>query len=234
MLSVKIAVWLGRGSKLTHIDDFVPAEGVEQSLSTFKQWDEASEALRMMEEGAYYSEEAGQWYRQGRRGSLENPSTRAARNPSSDTAAKIAEEEADKIAEGARRGLAAADDLVEYQGRMVSINRNDIFRKILRERVGGHPEGMIEPHAHHILFKKGLDEEQQALVREGQEILRRYDIDPIFGPENLTWAPNIKGQHTTQALKQVLKRLRAADQFGGTREDIVKALRDMGKVAAQR
>ncbi len=43
------------------------------------------------------------------------------------------------------------------------------------------PTAMINPHAHHILFKKGLGQKQQELVREGQEILRRYGIDPIIG-----------------------------------------------------
>lgn len=33
---------------------------------------------------------------------------------------------------------------------------------------------MIDPHAHHILFKKGNGKAQQELVKEGQEILRKY------------------------------------------------------------
>ncbi|MED1559349.1 AHH domain-containing protein [Bacillus paramycoides] len=49
---------------------------------------------------------------------------------------------------------------------------------------------MKNPHAHHILFEKGLNQKQQKLVREGQGILRRYGIDPIIGEENLVWAPN--------------------------------------------
>ncbi|UJF32198.1 AHH domain-containing protein [Paenibacillus hexagrammi] len=54
---------------------------------------------------------------------------------------------------------------------------------------------MIDPHAHHILFKKGLGKTQQELVKEGQEILKEYGIDSIMGLENLVWAPNrVKGQ----------------------------------------
>lgn len=49
---------------------------------------------------------------------------------------------------------------------------------------------MIDPHAHHILFKTGREGTQQELVKEGQEILRKYGIDPIVGEENLVWEPN--------------------------------------------
>ena len=59
---------------------------------------------------------------------------------------------------------------------------------------------MKNHHAHHILLKRGNGKAQQELVKEGQEILREYDIDPIYGLENLTWAPNIKGQHHITAL----------------------------------
>ena len=90
-------------------------------------------------------------------------------------------------------------------------------------------------HAHHILFRKGNGRKQKALVREGQEILLKYDIDPVFGPENLVWARNrIPKQHAGQALEEVLIALRHADNTIGTREAIVEALREMGQVAATR
>ncbi len=55
----------------------------------------------------------------------------------------------------------------------------------LRKLKGDPPEGMPDPHAHHILYKKGRGSAQQELVQEGQQILREAGIDPIMGPENL-------------------------------------------------
>ena len=79
------------------------------------------------------------------------------------------------------------------------------FGKYLRRLIGDPPSTMINPGAHHILFKKGLGQTQQELVQEGQEILRRYGIDPIIGKENLVWAPNaVIGQHSLDALKNVV------------------------------
>jgi hypothetical protein len=44
------------------------------------------------------------------------------------------------------------------------------------------------------------------LVREAQDILRQYDIDPIYGPENLNWAPNrVQGQHSIDALQPLVE-----------------------------
>ncbi|MED0946469.1 type IV secretion protein Rhs, partial [Bacillus mycoides] len=75
---------------------------------------------------------------------------------------------------------------------------------------------MYDPHAHHILFKKGLGQNQKVLVQEGQEIFRRYGIDPIIGEENLVWAPNIViGQHSLDALEIVVKRLRNVEAIDG-------------------
>lgn len=69
----------------------------------------------------------------------------------------------------------------EYNEALIKID----FGKYLRGLIGDPPAAMIKPHAHHILFKKGLRQKQQELVREGQEILRRYGVDPIIGKENL-------------------------------------------------
>ena len=99
---------------------------------------------------------------------------------------------------------------------------------------GAAPDGMIDPHAHHILFKKGLGAGQQELVEEGQDILRRVGIDPIYGVENLTWAPNIEGQHVTANLREVVDRLRDLDSVGAGYEDFVEALQELGDIAAQR
>jgi len=94
---------------------------------------------------------------------------------------------------------------------------------------------MIRPHLHHILFKKGIGEKQQALVKEGQDILRRHGIDPINGPENLTIAPNIKGQHTHEALKPLVDRLRELDESGvASKRSFERVLEEYGEIARNR
>jgi hypothetical protein len=120
--------------------------------------------------------------------------------------------------------------------RMYAVPRDNFnYGSYLRDRVGPAPEDMIDPHAHHILFKEGNGAAQKALVQEGQEILRRYDIDPILGTENLTWAPNrVVGQHSFDALQNVVDNLKTIDQFGGTRADMVQKLQELGQLAARR
>ncbi len=98
---------------------------------------------------------------------------------------------------------------------------------------------MIDPHAHHILFKEGNGIAQKALVQEGQALLRNYGIDPIFGLENLTWAPNrIVGQHDIKALTNVVDTLKLVEELGGTQEylkkKLINALRELGEQAATR
>lgn len=67
----------------------------------------------------------------------------------------------------------------------------------------------------------------------------KYDINPIFGRENLIWAPNIAGQHTTEALQKVVDALKRANAKASlladpdeAREIIVEALATMGTRAA--
>ena len=72
----------------------------------------------------------------------------------------------------------------EYNEALIKMD----FGKYLRGLIGDPLIAMINPHAHHILFKKGLGQKQQELVREDQEILRKYNIDPLIGKENLVWA----------------------------------------------
>ena len=94
---------------------------------------------------------------------------------------------------------------------------------------------MVDPHAHHILFKEGNGEAQKKLVSEGQEILGSYDIDPIWGLENLVWAPNrIAGQHGIEPLQNLVNKLRDVKAFGGSRDKIVRVLKDAGFIAATR
>ncbi|PMC35754.1 hypothetical protein CJ195_18425 [Bacillus sp. UMB0899] len=119
----------------------------------------------------------------------------------------------------------------EYNEALMKID----FGKYLRKLVGDPPAGMINPHAHHILFKKGLGEAQQQLVHEGQELLRRYGIDPIIGKENLVWAPNaVIGQHSLDALENVVNHLKTVEAEGGDFEDIVEALEELGVLASRR
>jgi hypothetical protein len=109
------------------------------------------------------------------------------------------------------------------------------FGKYLSKMVGEPPANMCNPHAHHILFKVGNGKKQQALVQEGQEILRKYGIDPIVGKEVLCWAPNaIKGQHDINALKMVVDELKAADEIGCDVDDILIILKENGKIASKR
>ena len=63
---------------------------------------------------------------------------------------------------------------------------------------------MVNPHAHHVLFKLGNGPAQKALVQEGQELLRKVGIDPIFGKEVLFWAPNKKGLHVKAMLQNLI------------------------------
>ncbi len=109
------------------------------------------------------------------------------------------------------------------------------FGKHLRGLVGAPPKGMIDPHAHHILFKKGLGSAQKELVAEGQAILRKVGIDPIFGKENLIWAPwRISKQHGMESLRKVLEELRVLEKAGADYDDFVLKLKELGQLAATR
>ncbi len=106
---------------------------------------------------------------------------------------------------------------------------------IIKRFLTGDPSvAMKNPYVHHILFKKGLGQKQQELVREGQGILRRNGVDPIIGEENLVWAPNaVVGQHSLDALEIVVKRLRDVEAEGGDLDDIVDALKELGGLASR-
>lgn len=108
--------------------------------------------------------------------------------------------------------------------------------KYLEGMIGAPPAKMKNPHCHHILFKKGLGEAQQKLVKQGQDILERHGLDPIYGKEVLTWAPNIKGQHTIGNLEPLVKELKALDKMNlganVKRVTIIGILKRHGKKAA--
>ncbi|WP_419957618.1 hypothetical protein [Psychrobacillus psychrotolerans] len=72
-------------------------------------------------------------------------------------------------------------------------------------------------------------------MKEGQEILKEYDIDPILGLENLVWAPNrVKGQHGIEALSNVVDNIKKVRDAGGDRDDMVEMLNKLGDVAKRR
>ena len=106
--------------------------------------------------------------------------------------------------------------------------------KYLRQKTGTEPPaGMHRPHAHHGVFKEGLPGRQRELVEEAQDLARRRGgIDPIWGLENLGWAPN-RG-HTTAVMEDISNRLRALDGANGTPEDFERLLRTFLAEAAAR
>lgn len=112
--------------------------------------------------------------------------------------------------------------------------KNFDWTEYLEEQIGPAPP-MPRPHGHHVLFKKGIGPAQQALVEEGQTILRRRaGIDPIWGLQNLTFAPNIAGQHDFEALEAVVVRLRALDAANAPPEEFARLMREMAEIAAAR
>ncbi|MFA4840328.1 MAG: hypothetical protein WC580_01310 [Agrococcus sp.] len=92
---------------------------------------------------------------------------------------------------------------------------------------GPRPADMDSPHGHHIVFKRGVGARQQALIAQAKAILERHGIDWYTGPHNLTWAPNVAGQHNVTNVREVLRRLEAADADG--RDAVIAALRDAGR-----
>ncbi|MBE4618808.1 hypothetical protein BOO23_08325 [Vibrio navarrensis] len=44
---------------------------------------------------------------------------------------------------------------------------------------------MINPYAHHTVFKKGRGKQMRVYLDESKDILEKYDIDWYRGPENL-------------------------------------------------
>ncbi len=105
---------------------------------------------------------------------------------------------------------------------------------VLREAMGARPSEMPHPHRHHILFKKGLGEAQQELVREAEAILRAHDIDPDK-IENRCWAPMYAvGQHDIVALQIVVDSIKSMEYLGGVRADYVVLLTELGKIASNR
>ena len=87
---------------------------------------------------------------------------------------------------------------------------------------------MERPHAHHALYKNWHE-----MVEEAQDILWEYDIDPFVGLENLCWAPNIKGQHSTDNVKEIIDGLKELKKERATRNDIVSFLLEQKKISSE-
>jgi hypothetical protein len=87
-------------------------------------------------------------------------------------------------------------------------------------------------HVHHIVELNGQPGAHRALVREAQDILRRYDIDPLTGPENLVNAPN-RG-HTLANARELTRELREAEAVGASKDEIVAILSRYGELARER
>jgi len=87
---------------------------------------------------------------------------------------------------------------------------------------------MERPHAHHALYKNWHE-----MVEEAQDILWEYDIDPFVGLENLCWAPNIKGQHSTKHVKEIIDGLKELKKERATRNDIVSFLLEQKKISSE-
>nr|WP_256371031.1 T7SS effector LXG polymorphic toxin [Psychrobacillus sp. OK028] len=157
---------------------------------------------------------------------------------------KVDSAKMNKLKNAIQNNTFSVDELSEISKKMFELGITKVydealikidFGKYLRGLIGNPPTAMINPHAHHILFKKGLGQKQQELVREGQEILRRYGVDPIIGKENLVWAPNaVIGQHSLDTLEEVVNRLRTVEAMDGDFDDIVEALEDLGDIASTR
>jgi len=97
------------------------------------------------------------------------------------------------------------------------------------------PKVMKNPHAHHIVFKRGNGRAQRALVNLAHGILRAHGVDPILGSENLVWAPlYAKGQHSTASLRETVNALQAAHTSGKGKSEVIKTLKRFGKKAARR
>ncbi|UOE61894.1 AHH domain-containing protein [Priestia filamentosa] len=115
---------------------------------------------------------------------------------------------------------------VKEGGAKVVRNMNNFnFGAYLRKAKGDPPAGMVRPHAHHVVVK-GLFMNRKKIVRSyaeySRQLLRDVDIDPIFGLENLHWAPN-KG-HSNAYIKEVAKELRELKKEDAPREAYVEKL----------
>jgi hypothetical protein len=128
---------------------------------------------------------------------------------------------------GAATATARTTSRIDYYSpaMQMELPRPNIPAAVRRE-LGAAPQGMNNPHTHHIAQVNGAVGEHRALVREAQDILRRYGIDPLQGAENLVWAPN-KG-HTLTESRALTLDLRLASEANAPRRVIVEILERYG------
>jgi len=129
----------------------------------------------------------------------------------------------------AEQGLSSTDiSEVIYQG---SLKRGenmwgDNWKKYYEEISGTTYPGQPS-HAHHLVEKVGRGE----FSATNREILREVGIDPLLARENLTWAPNVAGQHGTGPQRELMELLQPVR---GDRDAIVQVLKDWAEIAKAR
>ncbi|NRG44967.1 hypothetical protein HRF87_09355, partial [Bacillus sp. CRN 9] len=57
----------------------------------------------------------------------------------------------------------------------------------LKKNIGDPPKDMYDPHAHHIVFKKGNGKTQKELVKEGQELYSKKTNRTWFKYKYVRW-----------------------------------------------
>ena len=82
-------------------------------------------------------------------------------------------------------------------------------------------------HAHHLVEKRGGGEFGEI----NREILSEVGIDPFLARENLTWAPNVTGQHGADAQNELTERLLPVR---GDKNRIIQVLKDWAEIARAR
>jgi Protein of unknown function (DUF1557). len=107
----------------------------------------------------------------------------------------------------------------------LSTVKNFNWGKYLRGLIGDPPKWMLNPHAHHIVFKKGRGAMVKYLNRS-KAILEKHNINWLKGKENLVWAPN--KNHSTKVAKYVCESIEKADKLGG-KEAVTKELKRLGE-----
>ncbi|WP_027710368.1 hypothetical protein [Zooshikella ganghwensis] len=88
-------------------------------------------------------------------------------------------------------------------------------------------DAMIRPHAHHKAEKKG----GLAAGALNRQILQEVNINPELSRHNLTWAPNVKGQHGFSPQSELLKMLL---EVRGDRNGVIKVLRQWDEISKSR
>ncbi|MFL7026819.1 RHS repeat-associated core domain-containing protein [Enterovibrio norvegicus] len=104
----------------------------------------------------------------------------------------------------------------------------DDWGRYLKEISGTEPPpGMNRPHAHHMVEKAGGKQAGQL----NRMLLSEVGIDPLLSKHNLTWAPNVTGQHGYAPQLELSKKLIAVR---GDRNGILNVLREQREVSASK